>query len=80
MVLMCAVLQVLEYLNSTGDRLPSVEHAAAFARYTGPDADSHAHEAGCAAGKSPVKGIFSGLRSRVGVDMKEPLLALPSHS
>ncbi|BDA49408.1 Poly(A)-specific ribonuclease PARN [Coccomyxa sp. Obi] len=38
--------QVREYLEKTGGQLPRVEHASAFARYTGPDAASHAHEAG----------------------------------
>lgn len=43
-----AMLQVRDYLSTTGGQLPAVVHAAAFTRYTGPDADTHAHEAGCA--------------------------------
>lgn len=40
--------QVAEVLSRSGVRLPHVRHAAAFTRYTGADAPSHAHEAGSA--------------------------------
>ncbi len=52
-VSMSFLLQVREYLARTGGQLPRVEHASAFARYSGPDAASHAHEAGCACHRIP---------------------------